>query len=167
MGTVAAMRLQPYGDSDLALTRVLENDPIVMRHLGGLAAEDRAQAVHDKRMAGIARGDWYRTVIVDGDPEPVGVVAIWRGEFEGEPIYEVGAMIRPSHHGSHVGATASLAIIDEFRAAGRAGELHCFTGIGNIAAERGARAAGFTPIGECDLDYEGQPLRFVHWVLDL
>jgi RimJ/RimL family protein N-acetyltransferase len=167
MGTVAAMRLQPYGDSDLALTRALENDPVVMRHLGGIATEDRAQEVHAKRMAGVAGGDWYRTVTVDGDPEPVGLVAIWRSDFAGQPIYEIGAMVRPGHHGKSVGVTASKVLIEEFRAAGTATELHCFSAIGNVGAERGARASGFTPIGECDLDYEGQPLRCVHWVQEL
>lgn len=161
------MRIQPYGEADLALTRSLENDPIVMRHLGGIPVEDRARAVHEKRLAGAADGDWYFAVYGDDDPEPAGLVAIWRGEFEGAPIHEIGAMFRPAHHGKRLAVPASRQIIADFRAAGKADRLHCFTALGNTAAVHGARGAGFTPIGQCDLDYEGQPLRCLHWMMDL
>lgn len=161
------MILRPYGDADLALTRALETDPIVMRHLGGAAGDDRARAVHDKRMAGIAAGDLYRAVVPDGADEPVGLVAIWREEFEGAEIHELGAMFRPDHHRRGLGIAASLQLIAEFRAEGVSDRVHCFTEVGNEAAAGAAPLAGFRQIGECDLDYEGRSLRCHHWVLDL
>ena len=162
------MRIRQYGDGDLALTRSLETDPIVMRHLGGIAAaEDRARAVHDKRMAGVADGDWYFTVFSDDDPAPAGLLAIWRSEFAGAPIWEFGAMFRPDYHGKRIALPAGLQIIADFQAAGRTDRLHCFTALGNTAAVYGAHGVKFRPIGECDLDYEGQPLRCLHWVRDL
>lgn len=160
------MNLRPYGDSDLALTRVLETDPIVMRHLGGVSGADRARAVHDKRMAGIAAGDLYRVVVPDGAAEPVGLVAIWREEFEGAEIHEFGIMFRPEHHRLGLGMAASRQIIAEFRAGGLADRLHCFSAVGNPAIDQGAPILGFRRIGECDLDYEGRPLRCHHWVMD-
>ena len=162
------MILRPYDDSDLVLTRALEGDPIVMRHLGGAAPDgDRARAVHDKRMAGIAQGDLYRVVVPDGATDPVGLVAIWREEFAGEPIHEFGIMFRPDHHRRGLGMAASRQIIAEFRAGGVADRLHCFSAVGNAATDHAAPILGFRPIGECDLDYEGQPLRCRHWVMDL
>jgi RimJ/RimL family protein N-acetyltransferase len=160
------MTLRPYGDADLALTRALETDPIVMRHLGGPSDEDRVRAVHDKRMAGIAAGDLFRVVVPDGGGEPVGLVAVWREEFEGAEIHEFGIMFRPEHHRRGLGMIASREIIAEFRAGGVADRLHSFTAVGNGAAETAAPILGFRPVGECDLDYEGQPLRCLHWVMD-
>jgi RimJ/RimL family protein N-acetyltransferase len=161
------MRLQPYSAGDLAFTRALEMDPIVMRHLGGVPAGDRARAVHDKRMAGIAAGDLYRTVVPDGADEPVGLVAIWRDEFEGAPIHEFGIMFRPEHHRRGLGMAASRQIIAEFRASGRATELHAFSSVGNQATDQAAPILGFRLAGECDLDYEGEPIRCRHWVMPL
>ena len=160
------MRLRPYGDSDLALTRALETDPIVMRHLGGASDAGRARAVHDKRMAGIAGGDLYRAVIPDGAAEPVGLVAIWRDEFQGAEIHEFGIMFRSDHHRLGLGMVASREIIAEFRAGGAADRLHSFSAVGNEAADHAAPILGFRRIGEVDLDYEGQPLRCHHWVMD-
>jgi RimJ/RimL family protein N-acetyltransferase len=161
------MILRPYDDSDLDLTRSLETDPVVMRHLGGASGDDRASSVHAKRMAGIAAGDLYRAVVPEGATEAAGLVAIWREEFDGAVIHEIGAMFRPDQHRRGLGIAASRVLIDEFRAGGAADRLHCFTAIGNVAAERAAPIVGFRPIGECDLDYEGRSLRCRHWVLDL
>ncbi len=161
------MTLRPYGDSDLALTRALETDPIVMRHLGGASGTDRSRTVHERRMAGIAGGDLYRAVVPDGATEPVGLVAVWREEFEDAEIHEFGIMFRPEHHRRGLGMVASRQIIAEFRASGVADRLHSFSAVGNEAADHAAPILGFRQIGECDLDYEGSPLRCHHWVMDL
>jgi RimJ/RimL family protein N-acetyltransferase len=160
------MSLRPYDDSDLALTEALEMDQRVMLHLGGVSDAAGARAVHEKRMAGIAAGDLYRVVVPDGATEPVGLVAVWREEFEGAEIHEFGIMFRPEHHRRGLGMVASREIIAEFRASGVADRLHSFTTVGNVAAATAAPILGFRLIGECDLDYEGKPLRCHHWVMD-
>ena len=161
------MILRPYTDGDLALTRSMEFDPVVMRHLGGAADEDRALSVHRKRLAGIAAGDWYYTVTPEGADEPAGLIAVWRSDFEGEAIYELGLMFGAAHHRQGLGLAASKKVIAEFTAAGLAPQLHGFTAVDNVASEQGAYALGFRLIGETDLDYEGRPLRCYHWVLDV
>lgn len=165
--TIVGMELRSYTDADLALTRALEIDPIVMRHLGGVPAADRAQVVHDKRLAGVAAGDLYRTVVADPGGEPVGLVAIWTEEFEGAPIHEFGVMFRPGFHRRGLGMSASRQVIAEFKASGKARELHAFSAIGNVATDTGAPVLGFRQIGDVDLDYEGAPLRCHHWLMDL
>jgi RimJ/RimL family protein N-acetyltransferase len=162
---VIIMRLEPYRDEDLTFTESLEFDPIVMRHLGGAGAPDRARAVHGERLAGIERGDLYRTVIPDGGTAPVALVAIWRTEWRGETIHEFGIMVRPEAHRQGLGLAASRQIIAEFRAARPAEAVHAFTAIGNEAADGGARRLVFVPDGEYDMDYAGEPLRCRHWVL--
>jgi RimJ/RimL family protein N-acetyltransferase len=161
------MILRPYGEDDLALTRSMELDPLVMRHLGGAADEDRALSVHRQRLAGQAAGDWYFTVLPEEGAEPVGIVAIWRSDFEGEQIYELGLMFRAGSHRQGHGLAASRQVIADFAAAGLAPQLHGFTSIDNVASEQGAHVLGFRLVGESDLDYEGRPLRCYHWVLDV
>lgn len=164
-GILAGMQLRDYQDSDLALTRALEIDPIVMRHLGGVPGADRAQAVHDKRMAGVAAGDLYWTITPDTGDAPVGLVAIWREEFRGETIHEYGIMMLPQAHRQGLGLIASRRIIEAFRDSGKAHELHAFSSIGNIATDTAGPILGFRRIEDVDLDYEGSPLRCHHWVL--
>jgi RimJ/RimL family protein N-acetyltransferase len=164
-GILARMQLRDYQDSDFALTRALEIDPIVMRHLGGVPEADRARAVHDKRIAGVAAGDLYWTITPDGADEPAGLVAIWREEFRGEQIFEYGIMMRPASHRQGLGLIASRTIIAAFRDSGQADELHAFSSIGNIATDTAGPILGFRRIEDVDLDYEGSPLRCHHWIL--
>src|SRR5438128_731841 len=87
---VPPVRPRPYRDADLALTAALESDPAVMRHLGGTGGperEDRIRRVHDRRLAGAGRGDWYRAIIVDDDAAPVGLVAIWGDTWQDQHIW--------------------------------------------------------------------------------
>jgi RimJ/RimL family protein N-acetyltransferase len=161
------MRLCPYGEADLALTTALETDPVVMRHLGGAAGADRAAAVHRRRLAGAAAGDWYRTIVPEGATEPVGLVAVWRTPWEGEQIFEFGVMFRPEHQRRGLGVAAGRMLVAEVRAAGTVRRLHAFSAVGNDGAARGCRRLGFGLAGDCDLDYEGEPLRCHHWVMTL
>jgi RimJ/RimL family protein N-acetyltransferase len=161
------MRLCPYGEADLALTTALETDPVVMRHLGGAAGADRALAVHRKRLAGAAAGDWYRTIVPGGAAEPVGLVGVWRTPWEGREIHEFGVMFRPEHQRRGMGVAAGRMLFDELRAAGAVRRVHAFSSVGNEGAARGCRRLGFALAGDCDLDYEGAPLRCHHWVRDL
>jgi L-amino acid N-acyltransferase YncA len=76
-------------------------------------------------------------------------------------------MMRPEAHRQGLGLIASREIIAAFRASGKARELHAFSAIGNIATDTAGPILGFRQIGDVDLDYEGEPLRCHHWVLDL
>ncbi len=156
------MRLCPYGEADLELTIALETDPQVMRHLGGPADRERALGVHRRRLAGAAAGDWYRTIVpVDGEPA-AGLVAAWRTPWEGTTVHEIGIMFRPEQQRRGLGVTASEMLFAEIGTA--VPELHAFTAVGNEGAARGCRRLGFDRLADCDLDYEGQPLRCHHWV---
>ena len=140
---------------------------MVMRHLGGAAGGDRSAEVHRRRMAGVAAGDWYRTIVADLSPEPVGLVAIWRTPWEGGEIHEFGVMFRPEHQRRGLGVAASRLLFAEVRAAGTVPRVHAFSTIGNEGAARGCRRLGFALTGDCDLDYEGVPLRCHHWERDI
>jgi RimJ/RimL family protein N-acetyltransferase len=163
------VELLPYGESDWPLTAALETDPVVMRHLGGsalnsAAGEARLRMVHDKRLAGAAFGDRYRTIVPDGATAPVGVVAIWRTPWQGQFVAELGVMLMVDYQRSGLGVAAAWRLIDEVRAEGTVHELHAFTEVDNDGGTRTCRQLGFTLVGSCDLDYEGEPLRCNHWL---
>jgi hypothetical protein len=50
----AGLRLVPYADADIWLTRTLETDPDVMRELGGAWPEEAIAGIHERRLAAIA-----------------------------------------------------------------------------------------------------------------
>jgi RimJ/RimL family protein N-acetyltransferase len=71
-------------------------------------------------------------------------------------------MFRPGHQRRGLGVAAGEALFAEIGPA--VPELHAFTAVGNEGAARGCRRLGFTRLADCDLDYEGRPLRCHHWV---
>jgi RimJ/RimL family protein N-acetyltransferase len=162
-----SITLVPYTDGDIELTAALEQDARVMANLGGPADRERVERVHAKRMAGLKRGDWYLTVVPEDVGRPVGIVAIWRSEVDGREFDEIGLMLLAEYHRKGVGITAMQMAIDRAREERADGRIEAFTGVHNTAATAGANLLGYTWVGERDMDYEGEPLRCNHWVLDL
>ncbi|WP_433058989.1 GNAT family N-acetyltransferase [Dactylosporangium sp. CS-033363] len=163
------MRLRPYGEEDRRLTGELEGDADVMRHLGGPGAGARAERVHRRRLEGRDR-EWYRTILPEdgAGAAPAGVVAVFRSEWEGREIHELGIMLRPGRAQRHgLAAGAVRLIVDEVRAGGGVREIHAFIGTGNRAAAVVARRTGFVNHGPCEMDYEGEPIQCDHWIVEL
>jgi hypothetical protein len=46
-------------------------------------------------------------------------------------------------------------------------ELHAFPSVTNKPSNLLLRKVGYGRLADCDLDYEGRPLRCAHWVTDL
>ncbi|MGA5301882.1 GNAT family N-acetyltransferase [Nucisporomicrobium flavum] len=160
------MRLRPYADEDRGLTLRLETDPQVVGHLGGTGDEEHADRVHRRRLAEVAAGDLIFTILPEGEAAPVGVIAIWRSEWESRPIHELGAMLVPGHQARGVAYEAFQQLLPRARDRG-VGLLHAFPAVTNGPSNAILRKLGFTRGEDCDLDYEGRPLRCAHWVRDL
>ncbi len=160
------MRLRPYAEEDRALTQRLESDPRVVGHLGGAGDEQHVARVHQRRMAGVAEGDLYYVILPDEQREPVGIIAIWRSEFEGELVHELGAMLVPDFQGRGVAGNAFARLLPLARERG-VRMLHAFPAVTNGPSNAILHKLGFTRTDDCDLDYEGRPLRCAHWVRDL
>ncbi|MDG6103979.1 GNAT family N-acetyltransferase [Dactylosporangium aurantiacum] len=163
------MRLRPYTDADLPLTRALETDADVMRHLGGAAGERHVRQVHARRIRGDP-GEWFRTVLVDldsGESAAVGVVAVFRSDWDGGQIAEAGVMLLPAYQRQGLAYEALRSLIDEVAADGRVDRLHAFTGVDNRPAALTSRRLGFVSAGVCQVEYGDAPLLSEHWTLDL
>jgi RimJ/RimL family protein N-acetyltransferase len=164
---MVGMELRLYAESDRGLTLALESDPAVVGHLGGPVDADAAAGVHEKRIASVAAGDLIYTIIPDGRSEPVGVIAIWRSEWDGRPIHELGAMLLPQHQARGVAGRAFEQLLPLALERG-VSELHAFPSVTNAPSNAIMRKlGGFRRVEDCDLDYEGRPLRCAHWVRDL
>jgi RimJ/RimL family protein N-acetyltransferase len=159
------MKLRPYSESDFDVTASLESDPAVMRHLGGPLPAAQIRLVHEKRLAGVAKGDWYFVIVSDETPDPAGIVAVWGTEWEGKTIHELGLMVRPEFQRQRVGWEAVEAVIERARTERTFPELHAFIAVSNLASNEGCRQFGFQLLGQSDSDYEGRPLRSNHWVI--
>jgi RimJ/RimL family protein N-acetyltransferase len=161
------MKLLPYSTGDLALTVALEVDAAVMQELGGPIHPEQLTGVHEKRLAGMDRGDWYFTIVPDGFTRPAGIVAIYETEWEGATIHEIGLMILPDYQRLGVATEAAEMILALARAAKRFPGIHAFPAVTNGPSNALCRNFGFTNLGECNLEYEGRPLRCNHWLLEL
>jgi RimJ/RimL family protein N-acetyltransferase len=163
---MVGMELRLYAESDRALTLALESDPAVVGHLGGPVDADAAAAVHENRIAGVAACDLIYTIVPDGGSEPIGVIAIWRSEWDLRPVYELGAMLLPDYQSRGVAGRAFDLLLPMALEQGVT-ELHSFPGVENGPSNAILLKLGFHRREDCDLDYEGRPLRCAHWVRDL
>ena len=112
-------------------------------------------------------GELFYTVRVGDDPEPVGIGAVFATPWDGEVIYEAGIMLRPDETRRGVGLATLSQLAERARTELRLARVHGFTAVGNAGGNTICRRLGWTLVGECDLDYEGRPIRCNHWAKDL
>jgi RimJ/RimL family protein N-acetyltransferase len=163
-GTV---RLVPYTDADLALTVALEADPTVKADLGGPIPAEEAERIHRHRLERTGHGDVYFTIVPAGARRPVGVAAVFETAWGDGVIHEAGVMLLPQAQRGGLGLTVLRMLTEHARSDGAIAQLHGFTAVTNRGGNELCRRLGWRTVGECDLDYEGRPVRCNHWVLDL
>ena len=167
LGHSGPVVLRLYAESDRRLTLALESDPAVVGHLGGPVDPDAAARVHERRIAGVAAGDLIYTIVPDVGADPIGIIAIWRSEWDGRPVHELGAMLLRKHQARGVAGRAFELLLPLALEQGVT-ELHAFPSVTNGPSNAIMRKlGGFRRLEDCDLDYEGRPLRCAHWVRDL
>jgi RimJ/RimL family protein N-acetyltransferase len=160
------MELRLYSERDRGLTLAMETDPGVVGRLGGTVDEEEAARVHERRLAAVAGGDLFYTIVPDDADEPVGLVAIWRSEWESAPVHELGGMLLPRYHARGIMIGAVRRLLPRAMEHGVT-VLHSFPGVTNAPSNAVLRKLGFDRLEDCDLDYEGRPLRCAHWIRDL
>jgi RimJ/RimL family protein N-acetyltransferase len=161
------MRLAPYTDADLALTRELETDPAVMAELGGPRDPEEIPRIHRRRMASVGEGDWWLTIHPD-DGAAAGAIGVWPTRWRGETIYETGWMVLPRFQGRGIAGAALAELIARVRVDDRFEALHAFPAMTNPASNALCRRAGFAVVEEgVEIAYSGRPLVVRHWALDV
>jgi len=158
------MRLVDYGEGDLGLSIEIETDPVVMAELGGPRTVESIEAVHPQRViSDPAQGIWQKIVTDDG--EEAGQLGVWRSQFEGEEIWEMGWMLLARFHGQGLGGAALGAILDRMRESGAYDVVHAFPGVTNGPSNGLCRKFGFELAGGIELAFRGETLRCNHWRL--
>jgi RimJ/RimL family protein N-acetyltransferase len=167
------VRIEPWSEDDFELLRAV-NAPELMDHLGGPETEEQLITRHQRYVElstdRTGRGRMFRIVQAEGDDagRPAGSVGFWEQTWDGEQIYETGWAVLPAFQGRGIATAATLAVIERARAEQRHRTLHAFPSVDNDPSNAVCRKAGFTLLGEREVEYPpGNVLRSHDWCLDL
>ncbi|NNC11739.1 GNAT family N-acetyltransferase [Planctomonas sp. JC2975] len=164
----AAVSIRPWTVDDYPV--LVRNDvPEMNTYLGGSEGEERLLRRHALYLREQAEGVAHPfTVHVAGEHEPVGTVAYWDTEHDGEAVYECSWAIVPGQQGNgYAGKAIRLALL---HAAGRRDRrfVYAFPRIDNGPSNGLASAAGFELTGVEDFEYpKGVPIKVNAWRFDL
>ncbi|GGR90230.1 N-acetyltransferase GCN5 [Streptomyces humidus] len=162
---VERVRLNPWSEGDFWLLR-RANSPEMTEHLGGPESEQKL-ADRQRRYVEPFAGRMYRITLADGG-ESVGSIGYWEREWRGGTVWETGWGILPEFQGRGLAATAARVLVDVVRQAGGHDALHAFPAVDHPASNGVCRKAGFTLLGQADLEYpKGNWIRSNDWFVDL
>lgn len=164
------VRIEPWSEGDLELLR-RANAPELMNHLGGPESEEQLMGRHGRYVALSAdragRGRMFR-IALPGEARAVGTIGFWERTWRGREVYETGWAVLAEFQGRGIASAATAAAAEQARAEHRHRYLHAYPSVDNGASNGVCRKAGFTLIGECEVEYPpGHPLLTNDWRLDL
>lgn len=164
------VRIEPWAEGDLDLLRQL-NAPEMTEHLGGPETDEQVLARHRRyvaieRAGAVGIGRVFKVVLAERTA--VGSVCFWESDWQGGGVFEIGWGVLPAFQRRGIAGAAVAACVDVARAAGRHRFVHAFPSVGNPASNATCRKAGFSFVGECEVDYPvGSLMRCNNWRLDL
>ncbi|MDX2678448.1 GNAT family N-acetyltransferase [Streptomyces sp. NY05-11A] len=165
---VEQVRLVPWSQGDFWLLQ-RSNSPEMTAHLGGPESEEKLADRHRRYLA-VASGGMYRVALADSG-ETVGSIGYWETRVRGGTVWETGWATLPEFQGRGLAVRAARALIEVAgQAAGHGGHpsLHAFPKVDHAASNGVCRKAGFTLLGQIDLEYpKGNPIRSSDWYVDL
>ncbi|MFD0417484.1 GNAT family N-acetyltransferase [Streptomyces sp. NPDC127108] len=162
------VRLAPWSEGDFELL-VRHNSPEMTAHLGGPETHEKLLDRH-RRYLGLDDGRGGRMFRIAAGPEgaSAGIVGFWETHHKGEDVWEAGWGVVPEFQGHGIAGTAVRLVVAEARREARHHHLHAFPSVTNPASNGVCRKAGFTLLGEEDMEYpKGHWMRCNDWRLDL
>jgi RimJ/RimL family protein N-acetyltransferase len=163
--THPAVRLEPWGQKDLALLRLCVGEESMMRHLGGAESTEKI-AERQRRYEQPGSGQFK--IIEQDTGEDVGWVGYWDREWRGGGVYEIGWAVIPAFQGRGVALAAAREAIASARAEARHQFVHAYPAVENAASNAICRRLGFVLLGPCELEYPpGHSMGCNDWRLDL
>jgi RimJ/RimL family protein N-acetyltransferase len=154
--------------NDLALYEALHTDPVMMAELGGPLPREGLPAKVRSLVEETGKDEiWSRVIVPESGEQAVGWVGVWRHDEDGIPINEIGWMVLSEFQGRGLATQAVRMILDDARATGRWDVIHAYPGVTNEPSNRICEKAGFSKLGEVQIDFAGRPLRCNHWVIDV
>jgi RimJ/RimL family protein N-acetyltransferase len=159
------VRIEPWGEGDLALLEKALGDPQMTEHLGGPESPEKIA----NRQARYELPDSGQFKIVDeATGEGVGWVGYWERTWRGEQVYEIGWSVIPAFQGRGIGGLATAQAIAIARAEGKHRVLHAYPSVDNAPSNEICRKLGFTLLGLYEFEYPpGHFIQCNDWRLDL
>ena len=164
-GERAAIRLEPWGTSDLELLTQCVGDPVMMEHLGGAESPEKIA----ERQARYERPGSKQYRIVEGSSgEGVGWVGYWEREWQGDEVYEIGWAVIPAFQGRGIAGSATREALSLARAEQDRRYVHAYPSVENEPSNAICRKVGFTLLGAYDFEFpKGNWMRCNDWRFDL
>ncbi len=175
------MKLVLVSLADLPLYEAMFCDPQHMAELGGAHPLEKVPEILAKHMACNEKNTGWvfkfvpteedvtaeelenDTVLASG----VGTVCIWEGEWNGNPVTEMGWGVMTKYQGRGFGTKGvKLMLQKAAELSERWGVIHAFTGVTNKSSNAMCKSVGFSLLGECDIDYDERPLHVNHYTYD-
>ena len=164
-----AVRIEPWGEGDLALLQQLLGDPAMMEHLGGPESAEQIAQRHARYLRLADSGtDRVFKIVHDATGAAVGSVGYWERTWRGEQVYEIGWSVLPAFQGRGIASAATAQAIAHARSDRQHQAMHAFPSVDNPPSNAVCRKQGFTLVEECDFEYPaGHVMRCNDWRLDL
>ena len=160
------MELRDITMDDLWLYEAVLVDPLMMSELGGPLPRDglkeKLQGIVDDVTVGNV---WFDVIVVDD--EAAGWVCLWSHSQEGELINEIGWMVLSRFQGRGLASQAVRNYLERDRREGRWGQIRAYPGVTNGPSNAICRKAGFTLVGQRDIEYMGRIGRSNGWRIDV
>jgi RimJ/RimL family protein N-acetyltransferase len=162
-----AIRLEAWTEADLSLLRAT-NSPEMTEHLGGPETDSQVLDRHRRYLDLGDPGAAQMLAVVLRDGRRAGVIGYWERPWRDGLTYETGWSVLPVFQGRGIATAAARAVALLARAQRRHGHLHAFPAVDHPASNAICRKAGFTLLGEADIEYPpGSIMRCNEWRLDL
>jgi RimJ/RimL family protein N-acetyltransferase len=162
------VELVTYTDGDIALTEAIECNSEMMSTLGGPVPRDDIPRVHRMRLDGIANGDtWWFVIVPEPNGPAAGTIGIWKTDWRGTAIHEVGWMVLPEFQGRGLASAALAELITRGQAEPGCERLHAFPSTDNAPSNALCRKFGFENTEQVEVKFRDRPLRCNHWELDV
>ena len=157
------VRIEPWGEGDLALLQQALLDPAMTAYVGG---PETPEKVAERQTRYEQPGSRQYKVMVDG--EGAGWVGYWEREWLDRDVYEVGWSVLPAFQGRGVAGRATAKLIDVARAEDDRRFMHAYPSVENAPSNAICRKLGFELLGEHEFEYPpGSFMRCNDWRFDL
>ena len=158
--------IRPWSDRELPLLERLMGDPA----RSGTGALQQIRERHERYLKSgetSTQGPMF-AILIGPKNEAVGSIGYWRRVWQGENLWEIGWSVLPEYQGLGIAGRAIDLIAQRTRMLGKFRFLHAFPAADNEAANTICRAAGFTLLGEVEMNYPaGHTMRRNNWRLEL